>query len=67
MIGFDDLPVGIACRPRLTTMHYPVTEMALYATNLAIKLSEPDTKPSKQTHLFIADLVVRDSVMDRSQ
>jgi LacI family transcriptional regulator len=22
-IGFNDLPLGIACRPRLTTMHYP--------------------------------------------
>jgi len=65
VIGFDDLSVGIACRPRLTTMHYPVEEMALYATNLAIKLSEPTTKPSKQTHLFIADLVIRDSIKKR--
>ncbi|MEW6997788.1 LacI family DNA-binding transcriptional regulator [Colwelliaceae bacterium BS250] len=66
VIGFDDLPAGIACRPRLTTMHYPVEEMALYATNLAIKLSESDTTESKQTHLFIADLVIRDSVKDRA-
>jgi LacI family transcriptional regulator len=66
VIGFDDLSVGLACRPRLTTMHYPVAEMALYATNLAIKLSEANTKPSKQTHLFIADLVIRDSVKDKS-
>jgi hypothetical protein len=36
--------------------------MALYATNLAIKLTEPNTKPSKQTHLFIADLIERDPV-----
>ncbi|WP_019028896.1 LacI family DNA-binding transcriptional regulator [Colwellia piezophila] len=66
VIGFDDLSIGIACRPRLTTMHYPIEEMAIYATNLAIKLSEPDAIPSKQTHLFIADLVIRDSVKDKS-
>jgi len=66
VIGFDDLPVGIACRPRLTTMHYPIEEMALYATNLAIKLSDPASTPSNQTHLFIADLVIRDSVKDKA-
>lgn len=67
VIGFDDLIVGRACRPRLTTMHYPVEEMAHYATNLAIKLSDTSERPSKQTHLFIADLVERDSVKNISQ
>ncbi|URQ86899.1 LacI family DNA-binding transcriptional regulator [Pseudoalteromonas sp. SCSIO 43088] len=67
VIGFDDLLVGIACRPRLTTMHYPVEEMAHYATNLAIKLSDTSVPVSKQTHLFIADLVERDSVKDISE
>lgn len=67
VIGFDDLLVGIACRPRLTTMHYPVEEMAHYATNLAIKLSDTSVPASKQTHLFIADLVERDSVKDISK
>lgn len=62
VIGFDDLIVGRACRPRLTTMHYPVEEMAHYATNLAIQLSDPSNKPSSQTHLFIADITERDSV-----
>jgi len=40
--------------------------MALYATNLAIKLSEADYKPNNQTHLFIADLIERDSVAAKS-
>lgn len=64
VIGFDDLIVGRACRPKLTTMQYPVEEMANYATKLAIQLSETDNKPSNQTHLFIADIVERDSVVD---
>ncbi|MGL1956311.1 MAG: LacI family DNA-binding transcriptional regulator [Colwellia sp.] len=62
VIGFDDIIVSRACRPRLTTMHYPIEEMANYATKLAIQLSEPDNKPSNQTHLFIADIIKRDSV-----
>jgi len=64
VIGFDDLIVGRACRPRLTTMHYPVEEMANYAANLAIQLSDPNHQPNSQTHLFIADIVERDSVLE---
>ena len=67
VIGFDDSPLGIACRPRLTTMRYRVEEMADYATNLAIKLSDPGSTPSHQTHLFLANLIERDSVKDFSE
>lgn len=62
VVGFDDLPVARACRPRLTTMHYPIEEMAAYAVNLAIKLSNADNKAVGQTHLFMPQLVARDSV-----
>jgi LacI family transcriptional regulator len=62
VIGFDDLLVGRACRPQLTTMHYPIAEMASYATDLAIKLSDTSVPAGKQTHLFIPELVERDSV-----
>ena len=62
VIGFDDLPLARACRPRLTTMHYPVEEMANYASNLAIELNDPNKKISNRTHLFLAELVERDSV-----
>ena len=62
VIGFDNLMVARACRPRLTTMNYPVEDMAHHAANLAIKLSAADHKPSNQAHLFLADLIVRDSV-----
>ncbi|MCH1932229.1 substrate-binding domain-containing protein, partial [Shewanella sp. A25] len=52
VVGFDDLPVARACRPRLTTMHYPIEEMAAYAVNLAIKLSNANCQPTGQTYLF---------------
>lgn len=62
VIGFDDLPLARACRPRLTTMRYPIEEMAHYASNLAMELNSPNKKISSQTHLFLAELVERDSV-----
>ena len=62
VFGFDDLLLGIACRPKLTTMHYPVEEMANYATKLAIQLGEEKMPVNKNTHLFIAEMIERDSV-----
>ncbi|WP_185234432.1 LacI family DNA-binding transcriptional regulator [Teredinibacter franksiae] len=62
VVGFDNLYVSTACRPKLTTMDYPVEEMANYAANLAINLSTGDNKVSSQTHLFMPTLVERNSV-----
>jgi LacI family transcriptional regulator len=61
VIGFDDLLISVACIPELTTMHYPVREMAHYAANLAIELSDNENT-SGRTHLFMPHLVERDSV-----
>ncbi len=62
VIGFDDLSIARVCRPRLTTMHYPIEEMANYATDLAIKLASNATPESRNTQLFLSNLVERDSV-----
>ncbi len=64
VIGFDDLIISRVCRPRLTTVHYPVEEMASYATKLAIELGEHPDASHHRTHLFIPHLVERDSVAD---
>jgi LacI family transcriptional regulator len=61
VVGFDDLLISIACIPELTTMHYPVREMANYAANLAIELSENENS-SGRTHLFMPHLIERGSV-----
>lgn len=63
VIGFDDLLISRACFPSLTTMHYPVTEMASYAANLAMELAEEPIEAGR-THLFMPHLVERDSVAD---
>ncbi len=66
VIGFDDLIVARACRPQLTTMHYPVEEMASYATKLAIELSTQPEAVGHRTHLFLPQLVERESVSNCS-
>jgi len=65
VVGFDDLLISVACIPELTTMHYPVREMAHYAANLAIELSDNERKSGK-THLFMPHLIERDSVASYS-
>jgi LacI family transcriptional regulator len=62
IVGFDDLAISRACRPKLTTMHYPIEEMVSYATHLAIKLVSEPNKSYANTHLFMANLVERNSV-----
>ncbi|WOH36010.1 LacI family DNA-binding transcriptional regulator [Thalassotalea fonticola] len=63
VIGFDDLLIAVACLPELSTMHYPIREMANYAAKLAIELSE-NSSSSVRTHLFMPHLVERDSVSE---
>lgn len=66
IVGFDDLYVSRACRPKLTTMNYPVEEMASYAVELAISLSKGEGQDSNRTHQFLPTFVERQSVADLS-
>ncbi len=65
VVGFDDLYISRACRPHLTTMSYPIEDMALYAAELAIKLSEGQADSQSRTHLFYPTLKERASVYTR--
>lgn len=64
VIGFDDVSFANICRPKLTTMLYPVKDMAKYAIDLSIKLTSKKDEESddNKTHLFMAKLVERASV-----
>ncbi|ASK79694.1 DNA-binding transcriptional regulator GalS [Paraphotobacterium marinum] len=55
VIGFDDLDVAQYVYPKLTTIHYPIKEMAQYATLLL--LNKLDKKQS-----FGLKLIVRNSI-----
>ncbi|WP_435837274.1 LacI family DNA-binding transcriptional regulator, partial [Streptomyces asoensis] len=60
VVGFDDLPVVAWVDPPLTTVHQPLTEMAVAATELALTLGRGEAAP--QVGLEIATtLTVRGS------
>ena len=60
MVGFDDLPVVAWVDPPMTTVHQPLGEMAVAATELALALGRGE--PARQTGLEIATtLTVRAS------
>ncbi|WP_034591011.1 LacI family DNA-binding transcriptional regulator [Hamadaea tsunoensis] len=60
VVGFDDLPVVAWVDPPLTTVHQPLTEMAVAATELALALGRGE--PAPQIGLEIATtLTVRSS------
>ncbi|MFJ9711660.1 LacI family DNA-binding transcriptional regulator [Streptomyces sp. NPDC101234] len=60
VVGFDDLPVVAWVDPPLTTVHQPLTEMAVAATELALTLGRGEQAP--QVGLEIATtLTVRSS------
>ncbi|MDT0268637.1 LacI family DNA-binding transcriptional regulator [Streptomyces sp. DSM 44915] len=60
VVGFDDLPVAAWVEPPLTTVHQPLTEMAVAATELALALGRGEQ--TLRTGLEIATtLVVRNS------
>jgi len=45
VVGFDDLPVVAWVDPPLTTIHQPLTEMAVAATELALALGRGEEAP----------------------
>ncbi|WP_244871588.1 LacI family DNA-binding transcriptional regulator [Catellatospora sp. TT07R-123] len=45
VVGFDDLPVAALVDPPLTTVHQPLTEMAVAATELALALGRGERTP----------------------
>lgn len=60
VVGFDDLPVAAWMDPPLTTVHQPLTEMAVLATELALALGRGESV--SQTGLEVATkLTVRAS------
>ncbi|MEV2236805.1 LacI family DNA-binding transcriptional regulator [Micromonospora sp. NPDC049891] len=45
VVGFDDLPVAALVDPPLTTVHQPLVEMAVTATELALALGRGERAP----------------------
>lgn len=65
IVGFDDIIIAKFCRPKLTTMNYPIEKMAIYATNLSMDLTNNEEQEENKTHLFMPSLIERKSVQKR--
>ncbi len=51
VVGFDDLPVAAMVDPPLTTVHQPLVEMAMAATELALALGRGEQPPQVRLEL----------------
>ena len=60
VVGFDDLPMAALVHPGLTTVHQPLTEMAVAATELALALGRGEKAPQVGIELATT-LTVRES------
>jgi len=62
VIGFDDGLAASYSRPKLTTIHYPITEMAQHAAQLSIMLGSEQADLAIETNkVFTPRLVKRQS------
>jgi LacI family transcriptional regulator len=61
LCGFDDILVSRYVRPALTTVRYPLQNMAQQAAMLALALVQGTVRPNV-THLFHPTFVIRHSV-----
>jgi Transcriptional regulators len=61
VVGFDDVIVARFCRPKLTTMRYPISLMAARATQMAMQLATGDTPDESSSQIFRPVLIRRQS------
>lgn len=61
VVGFDDIMIANYVQPRLTSIRYPIVDMATQAAQLAISLAHRELKIDI-TNLFIPTLIRRYSV-----
>lgn len=62
VLGFDDVLLSRYSRPKLSTLNYPIEEMAMQATNIGLELSGKQTEIDKsKNYKHIPRLVKRES------
>lgn len=63
VVGYDDVPISVEMRPRLTTVHVPLEEMGREAVRMALSDEDGDTNMVARRHVTVGThIVVRDSV-----
>ncbi|MBU2918862.1 LacI family DNA-binding transcriptional regulator [Psychrosphaera sp. F3M07] len=67
VIGFDDVLLSRYSRPKLTTLHYPIEEMAAQAATLALEFRNgTDHDLHTVPHKYIPRLVKRESTLAKT-
>ncbi|WOH36568.1 LacI family DNA-binding transcriptional regulator [Thalassotalea fonticola] len=68
VIGFDDVLLSRYSRPKLTTLNYPIEEMAIQAANLALDLANKNDKNNNTKDFkYIPTLTKRESTSINDQ
>ncbi|MDM7859217.1 substrate-binding domain-containing protein [Alteromonas sp. ASW11-36] len=62
VIGYDDILLAKYCRPKLTTLRYPIEMMASKATELALQYAQGILPSEDTTYKYQPTIVKRDSV-----
>jgi DNA-binding LacI/PurR family transcriptional regulator len=61
VVGCDDIPMGALIRPALTTVHVPMYDIGVRATQLLLRAMEGGTSGPAESILLDCKMVVRDS------
>ena len=62
VVGFDDVLLSQYSRPKLTTLSYPIAQMAQHAAQLALSFAQPKPAPDTDKK-YVPQLVRRDSAI----
>lgn len=62
LIGYDDVLLAKYCRPKLTTLRYPIEMMATHAAKLALDCAKGEFPEPGTTFKYTPTIVKRDSV-----
>ncbi|QPG05825.1 LacI family DNA-binding transcriptional regulator [Salinimonas marina] len=64
IIGYDDVLLAKYCRPKLTTLRYPVEMMAAKAAELALAYARGEEPQNGNTYKYTPTIVKRESVVN---
>lgn len=65
VIGYDDVLLAKYCRPKLTTLRYPIELMAMQAAELALSYASGTRPEAGVTFKYTPTIVKRESVVKR--
>ena len=65
VIGFDDVLISRYSRPKLTTLHYPINDMAQQAALLSLESFRDNNPLNSDGYKYIPHIVKRESTSEK--